>query len=73
MNPLKVKIFTYFSMNINPPNEIQINRWLAENPDIEVVDIVQSESMAVKTGEMERNLSITLLYRDKEGKKSKRT
>ncbi|MCU0599545.1 MAG: hypothetical protein MUE70_09855 [Desulfobacterales bacterium] len=73
MNPLKVKIFTYFSMNINPPNEIQINRWLAENPDIEVVDIVQSESMAVKTGEMERNLSITLVYRDKEGKKSKRT
>jgi hypothetical protein len=73
MNPLKVKIFTYFSMNINPPSEIQINHWLAENSDIEIVDIVQSESMAVKTGEMERNLSITILYRDKEGKKPKRT
>jgi len=65
MNPLKVKIFTYFSLNINPPSEIQINEWLAENPNVEIVDIAQSESMAVKSGEMERNLSITILYREK--------
>jgi hypothetical protein len=72
MNPLKVKIFTYFSLNINPPNEIQINKWLAENPDIEIVDIVQSESMAARNDSMERNLSITIVYREKETKKSKR-
>jgi hypothetical protein len=73
MNPLKVKIFTYFSMNINPPSEIQINQWLAENRDIEIVNIVQSESMAVRADGMERNMSITILYREKEMKKSKRT
>jgi hypothetical protein len=73
MNPLKVKIFTYFSMNINPPSEIQVNQWLAENPDIEIVDIVQSESMAARVDTMERNLSITIVYREKEVKKSKRT
>ncbi len=72
MNPLKVKIFTYFSMNINPPNEIQINQWLAANPDIEIVDMVQSESMAARATEMERNLTITILYREREGKKPKR-
>lgn len=72
MKPLKVKIFTYFTLNINPPNEIQINQWLAENPDIEIIDMLQSESMAVKIGDMERNLSITIVYREKEGKKSKK-
>jgi hypothetical protein len=71
MNPLKVKIFTYFSVNINPPNEIQINQWLKENPNIDIVDIVQSESMAVKADSMERNLSITILYREK-GKGTKK-
>jgi hypothetical protein len=73
MNPLKVKIFTYFSMNINPPSEIQINQWFAANPDIEIVHIVQSESMATRADTMERNLSITIIYREKESKKSKRT
>jgi hypothetical protein len=73
MNPLKVKIFTYFSLNINPPNEIRINKWLAENPNIEIVDIVQSESMAAKADSMERNLSITIVYKEKEVKKSKHT
>jgi hypothetical protein len=68
MNPVKIKIFTYFTLNINPPNEIQINEWLAENPDIEIIDIAQSESMAVKSGEMERNLSITIAYRENKGK-----
>jgi hypothetical protein len=73
MNPLKAKIFTYFSMNINPPNEIRINQWLTENPGIEIIDIVQSESMAARADTMERNLSITIVYREKEMKKSKRT
>ena len=72
MNPLKVKIFTYFSMNINPPNEIQINQWLAENPNIEIINIAQSESMAARVDSMERNLSITIVYREKEAKKSRR-
>ena len=53
-------------MNINPPNEIQINQWLAANPDIEIVDMVQSESMTLsKEGEVERNLSLTVLYRER--------
>ena len=65
MKPLKAKIFTYFTLNINPPSEIQINEWFSENPDIEIIDTLQSESMAVKNDEMERNLSITILYREK--------
>lgn len=73
MNPLKVKIFTYFSLNINPPNEIRINQWLTENTGIEIIDIVQSESMATRADTMERNLSITIVYREKEVKKSKHT
>lgn len=64
MKPLKAKIFTYFTLNINPPSEIQINQWLAENPDIEIVNMMQSESMAEKKGEIERNLSITIFYRE---------
>lgn len=64
MKPLKTKIFTYFTLNINPPNEIQINEWLAKNPDIEIVEMLQSESMATKDGEIERNLSITFIYRE---------
>ena len=72
MKPLKVKIFTYFTQNINPPSEIQINQWLAENPDIEIIDMLQSESMAAKDLGMERNLSITIIYREKEGKKTKK-
>lgn len=64
MKPIKTKIFTYFTLNINPPNEIQINQWLSENPDIEIVDMLQSESMAERNGQIERNLSITFLYRE---------
>jgi len=64
MKPLKAKIFTYFTTNINPPNEIQINQWLEENPGIEVINLVQSESMVIKEGEIERNMSITILYRE---------
>ncbi|MEW6078808.1 MAG: hypothetical protein AB1724_13410 [Thermodesulfobacteriota bacterium] len=64
MNPLKVKIFTYFSLNINPPNEVQMNRWLADHPDIEIVNMLQSESMATRNEQVERNLSITIVYRE---------
>ncbi len=42
MKPLKVKIFTCFTLNINPPNETQINQWLADHPEIETVDMLQS-------------------------------
>ena len=73
MKPLQVKIFTYFTLNINPPNEIQINQWFSENPEIEIIDMLQSESMSAKNGGMERNLSITIVYREKEGKKAKKT
>ena len=47
MEPLKAKIFSYCTTNINPPSELQLNEWLAESPDVE----------------MERNLTVTLLYR----------
>ncbi len=63
MKPLKIKIFTYFTLNINPPNETQINKWLELNPDIEIVHMTQSESMAVKDAKIERNLSVTIAYR----------
>ena len=63
MKPLKAKIFSYCTTNINPPEELQINAWLAENPDIEIVRMLQSESMVAHQNDIERNLSITLLYR----------
>lgn len=66
MKPLKTKIFTYFTLNINPPNELQINQWLAANPGIEIIDMLQSESMTTRNGEVERNLSITIVYRETE-------
>jgi hypothetical protein len=64
MKTLKAKIFSYFTMNINPPNEIQINQWLAENPGIEVVHITQSESMVSRENHIDRHMSITILYRN---------
>jgi hypothetical protein len=64
MKPIKVKIFTHCSRYINPHNEIQINEWLAEHPDIEIVSLVQSESMAaIDQDQIERNLSISIFYR----------
>jgi hypothetical protein len=36
---------------------------LAENPDVEIVHALQSESIAVRKDELERNLTVTLLYR----------
>ena len=64
MKPLKVKIFTYYTLSINPPNELQINQWLADSPDIEIVKMVQSESMAAWESRFERNMSLTILYRE---------
>lgn len=63
MEPLKAKIFSYCTTNINPPGELQINEWLEENPEIDIVHVLQSESMAVHGKELERNLTVTLLYR----------
>jgi hypothetical protein len=63
MEPLKARIFSYCTTNINPPGELQINEWLEENPEIEIAHMLQSESMVVHDAELERNLTITLLYR----------
>ncbi len=64
MNPLKIKIFTYFTLTISSSCEVQINKWLAENPNIEIVKMLQSESMAAKNDRLERNMSMTILYRE---------
>ena len=64
MKPLKAKVFSYYTLSISPPCEIQINTWLEENPGIEVVHLIQSESMAVKNDRLERNMTITILYCD---------
>jgi len=63
MGTLKAKIFSYCTTNINPPGELQINDWLARNPDIEIVNMLQSESMTSDDGTVERNLTVTVLYR----------
>lgn len=65
MKPLQVKIFTHCTQHINPFNETQINDWLAENPDIEIAHLLQSESMTLlKEDQVERNLSISIFYRE---------
>ena len=65
MGPLKIKIFKEFTRNINPTNEQQITDWLEANQDIEIIKILQSESMIpVGENDIERNLTITLLYRE---------
>ncbi len=66
MEPLQAKIFSYCTTNINPPGELQLNEWLAENPDIEIVHVLQSESMVAHGKTIERNLTVTLLYRGAE-------
>ena len=66
MRSIKAKIFTYCTTNINPPGEIQINEWFADQPGIEVVDMVQSESMVALDGKIETNLTVTILYRSLE-------
>ena len=63
MEPLKAKIFSYCTTNINPPSELQLNEWLAENPDVDIVHALRSESITVRKDELERNLTVTLLYR----------
>jgi hypothetical protein len=64
MNPLQVKIFTYFTLTISSSCEVQVNKWLTKNPNIEIVKMLQSESMAAKNDQLERNMSITILYRE---------
>jgi hypothetical protein len=63
MSTIRAKIFSYCTTNINPPGELQINQWLKGNPDIEIVDMLQSESMVTQENRIERNLTITLLWR----------
>lgn len=64
MEATKAKIFSYCTKDINPPNELQINTWLADHPGIDIIHMLQSESMAAMEDRIERNLSITLLYRE---------
>jgi len=64
MNPLQVKIFTYFTLTISSSCEVQMNKWLAKNPNIEIVKMLQSESMAANNDHLERNMSMTILYRE---------
>jgi len=65
MNPIHVKVFNYCTQTINVDNEIQINEWLSEHPDIEIDRVLQSESMvAVKDTQLERNLTISIFYRE---------
>lgn len=63
MSAIRAKIFSYCTTNINPPGELQINQWFKENPHIEIVDMLQSESMVTQENGIERNLTITLLWR----------
>ena len=63
MKPLKAKMFSYCTTNINPPGELQLNQWLEENPEVEIVHSLQSESMAFHDGKLERNLTVTILFR----------
>ena len=63
MHALKAKIFSHCTTNINSHGELQINDWLADNPGIEIVKMLQSESMVSHDNGIELNLTITLLYR----------
>jgi hypothetical protein len=63
MSVIKAKIFSHCTTNVNPHSELQINRWLADNPDIDIVKMLQSESMVTRDTGLELNLTITLLYR----------
>ena len=63
MSAIKAKIFNHCTANVNPHSELQINNWLADNPDIEIVKMLQSESMVARDTGLELNLTITLLYR----------
>lgn len=63
MSAIKAKIFSHCTTNVNPHSELQINHWLADHPDIEIVKMLQSESMVSRDSGLELNLTITLLYR----------
>ena len=63
MNAIKAKIFNHCTTNINAHGELQINDWLADNPNIEITNVLQSESMVSHDSGIELNLTITLLYR----------
>ena len=68
MSKLRVKIFNHCTTDIKPYNETQINAWLENNPDIELIKLVQSESMAaLSDNQVERNLTITVFYRESGG------
>lgn len=63
MASLKVKIFTHCTNDIKPYNETQINDWLKTQGQIEIVHLLQSESMAAVDSErVARNLTLTIFY-----------
>ena len=67
MKPMQVKIFydgghipsDRFASIISSLSN-KINAWLKENPDIEIVNILQSESQGAENA---WNLTVTILYR----------
>ncbi|UCH23604.1 MAG: hypothetical protein JSU83_10570 [Deltaproteobacteria bacterium] len=64
MKTIRAKVFSECTQNINPSTELQINNWLESNPDVEITNVVQSESMTrVGERDIERNLTITIFYR----------
>lgn len=65
MLPIQVRIFTDCSEHINPPIESRINGWLSSKTNIEIVRILQSESM-VTQGEqaITHSLSISIFFRE---------
>jgi hypothetical protein len=64
MKAMRAKVFSACTQNINPSTELQINNWLESNPDVEITNVVQSESMTrVGERDIERNLTITIFYR----------
>lgn len=50
MSAIRAKIFSYCTTNINPPGELQINQWLKENPDIEIVELYLLKPIAAHNG-----------------------
>ncbi|MBL0714669.1 MAG: hypothetical protein JJV98_13320 [Desulfosarcina sp.] len=67
MKPIQVKIFydgghipgDRFASIISSLSR-KINEWLEENPDIEIVNILQSESQGTENA---WNLTVTVFYR----------
>jgi len=63
---IQVKIFGFGSVSYSIPEDI--NKWLKENPNIEIVDTLQSLTTVPvgDTGRYETQLIISIFYKEKE-------